>query len=193
MCVSHMRVLVKVPKRCKRREENCSLSGKRVWYNYTSQGTRDHPFTWPANATMEYFFLYEDWGVTCRWLRQHTQRMAFQYVAFSSEAAVHMPVDHAMSIDSAQPHRPDIKIKEAWYMWRVVVRTFQYNACHAPDNKVQVNLIAPLTSVLRDVWRWYPDFMFKRRVGALARKGIVVNYVVIDGNAKLCRRFCARV
>jgi hypothetical protein len=113
------------PKRCRRRPELCTSSGKRIFYNYIAMGKGEHVWTWPAGQPMEFFFLYCDWGVSCKWLRQHTLRMAFQWAAFSSEAHVHEVGSARNGANGRLPCRADLKIKQAWYMWRVVVRLTQ--------------------------------------------------------------------
>ena len=38
-----------VPVRCRRREGNCCLSGKRVWYNFIALDKNNHTWHWPPN------------------------------------------------------------------------------------------------------------------------------------------------
>ena len=105
-----------VPLRC--RQARCALAGKRAWYNYTAVSSQRHVWCWRESDELEYFFVQAGWGVTSRWLRQFTQRMAVQFASFESEAAIHWRAARRAGQEALVPHRAKLKIKRAWYCWR---------------------------------------------------------------------------
>ena len=102
-----------------------------TWYNYIAKDRATHVWMWPSDRALEYFFTGADWGVSAKWLRQHTQRMAHQYVAFHSESAVHRAAAERTGAQTNIPCRPDLKMKSAWFMWRLVVHKCQCGDAHA--------------------------------------------------------------
>lgn len=180
-----------VPLRC--RNKDCVYVNKRVWYNYIVLDSRTHMWMWEPADEMFFFFTHNHWGVSTAWLRQHTQRMHYQYASFASEAKIHTRGARRAGIESGIPSRPDLKIKVAWFLWRVVVRSHQHLLQTSdPEAKLDVNLAEDLGEVLKKTWSGYPQLMLSRRLAGLRLKQLSLRVVVFDGNAKLCRRHCGR-
>ena len=110
-----------VPVRC--RNPVCHRRDKYVWYNYVAVSATEHVWSWDGSFEMKYFFTVNTWGVTAAWLRQHTQRLALQYVAFEAEAAVHRRGAAREGNEQIIPDKEDRKMLKAWMCWRVVGTT----------------------------------------------------------------------
>ena len=106
-----------VPLRCQK--SGCALSRKKVWYNFISINEQTHAWCWNPQHEMKYFFTHNTWGVSTQWLRQQTQRMAFQFTSFDAEADVHYRAAVRDGKTQVLPNRADLKLKEAWFTWRV--------------------------------------------------------------------------
>jgi hypothetical protein len=121
-----------VPFRCRRGA--CRLSGKRVWHNFVSEAHDVHSWCWPDGKELKHFFITTSWGVSTAWLRQHTQRLTLQFASFVSEAEVHDAELERASADRRAPHRADLKLKQAWLMWRLVaasiLASISRETCH---------------------------------------------------------------
>ena len=115
---SGWRQVTHVPLRC--RKSDCALSGKRVWYNFISTNEQTHAWCWNPQWELKYFFTHNTWGVSTEWLRQQTQRMAFQSASFDTEADTHYRAAERGGKPQVVPNRADLKLKEAWFTWRVV-------------------------------------------------------------------------
>ena len=174
-----------IPLRCRRR--GCELEGKRVWYNFITIDEGDHRWRWDDSAEMHYFFVCNAWGVETAWLRQFTHRLALQHISFRTEAEVFTRAAVRTETEHLVPAKAHLKLERAWICWRVMVRAFHCAA--APRN---VNLQQNVVSLLQSIWHWYPSYMLERRAQVLRDHGVTAKTAVVDGNAKLARRICAR-
>ena len=94
---------------------------------------------------------------------------------------------HDDAVRKAIPDKANLKIQRAWFTWRIVVRIYERGG-----EECSINLLEELHTQLRNIWPWYLDFMFLRRVRHLEAHGWVIDKAVIDGNTKLARAVCAR-
>ena len=179
---------IHVPRRCRR--QACSLRDKRVWYNFIVMDERTHEWSWDATDELRYLFLSATFGVSAAWLRQYTQRASLQHATWDAEAQVHRRAALRSGRLALIPDKAPRKLSKAWFCWRIVVRSFQYT--HGAARGPKINLLRTIPELLRDIWGWYPQLMFTRRVDALRAAGVQAQTVVFDGNAKLARRSCGR-
>jgi hypothetical protein len=180
-CIRH------IPRRCRR--QVCKYKDKRFWYNYVTDSEHGHVWFWDPMHELKYFFTCNTWGVSAAWLRQFTERAALQHVTFVGEAEVHLQAAIRDGIVNIVPDKARLKMHKAWFYWRVVVRVHQRTG---NANEELINLYLPMAELLEQIWSWYPEFMFERRVQMYADARRVAITIVIDGNAKLARRICGR-
>ena len=189
LCLSGWKTFRHIPSRCRRHA--CDIAGKRVWYNYIACAGNLHEWAWDDENRLQYFFSQASWGVSTEWLRQFTQRAAFQFVSFRTEAEVFSRLTKRAAREAQTrdetPAKAYLKMQGAWFRWRIVVRLFEYKKANRA-----INLSLGLQELLREAWAWYPDHMFSERVRLLQSHGWQITKAVIDGNAKLARRVCAR-
>ena len=180
-----------VPRRCRNR--SCARLDKRVWHNFITESRGERMWLWPPNVELTTFVLAPSWGVTCRWLRQFTQRIIRHFASFDGEARVHEATAVRNGTPEVVPEKARHKVRIAWLTWRVVVRTFQKESDEGDPNPASsINIALPPERLAQGIAAWYQPAMLKRRVGQVHASGQQCDKVVIDGNAKLTRRSCGR-
>lgn len=181
-----------VPKRCRNSSSQCHLSGVWFWQNYFVRDAK-HLFCWPQETELEFFFLSNRWGVSCRWLRQMSQRLCRQYISFQSEASIH---DIASSRDASvtPPSDAEQKLKCAWFAWRLLLRRAEKDVAEGRTPPgFEFNLSDSVEDMCAQVSNWYFEYMFDQRLHMYTNTHEhALSTVVIDGNAKLTRRVCGR-
>jgi hypothetical protein len=182
--VSHM------PRRC--RTKTCDAHDKYVWYNYISRDEHCREWQWPSDRRLEFFFIAPSWGVSMEWLQQMTQRLASQFASFTGEASVHEEAAHRAGKLKLVPDKAKQKIKEAWMMWRLVVRIHERWSKDAAVDRLPINLYMAFEDLATRSLSWYLPLMLKRRLDHMHAANVPNDTVIVDGNCKLSRRICGR-
>lgn len=122
------------------------------------------------------------------WLHQMCRRMRCQFVSFTGEAEVH--ASQARAEGQLVPRHAGMQLWKAWLYWRFVIRRAQYVE-DGGQRAESVNLQQPFALTMRTA-RWYNEWMLKRRITLARDAGRNLTCVVVDGNQKLCGRYCGR-
>lgn len=170
------------PKRC--RKEGCEIYLKNVWGNFIATKRGERMWMTPQQEVPNIIMLSQSFGVTKRWYRQFSRRMATQWASFWGEATVHWSSRWQKRISF---NRLKLNLEDAWMKIRLLERRAERPT---RDGSPLLCLSAKLEETLRENAPAYDELMRRRRKAQVHASGREVTGVVIDGHQKTTRRCC---